>query len=523
MNANTAAGCLKEAAKRSPNAPFLIEGGQKITYSQFDHYTDRLATAFLQKGFSPGDKIGIAALNQSEWLFTFFAAAKIGAETVALSPRFRESEFEYMCNHSDLRAIVSIAALPDFDFSEFFSSLSSRLPKVDTYIFIGEGFRGSYSLADLMETEADEEQLSHSLKNIREEDNILMIYTSGTTGNPKGTMITNQSITASARAQVRHFGMKSHDVAIGSLPFNHVGGITCTIMAALLSQSSVALVPSFRPDTVLEVIQSEKATIFGGVPTMYLMMLTFKEHASYDLSSLRLCIAGGSNVEPELCDMIRDRIPQAQMANLYGLSETSGACVLSNITDSPEQLKKSIGVAIGDFEVKVVGDDEREVARGEIGELVIRGDCVAKGYYKNESETARSFQRGGWLFTGDMVSMDEEDRISFKGRKKEMYVSGGYNIFPGEVENVLVSHPKVQMAAGIGVPDELFGESGVYFIVPSGEDAPMESELEAHCRKYLADYKIPKSFVVTRDVPLTPAGKIQKVKLKEKLEEQYNI
>jgi acyl-CoA synthetase (AMP-forming)/AMP-acid ligase II len=442
-------------------------------------------------------------------------AAKVGMGVVALNVRYRASEFEYMINNSEVKAIVSISSLGDFSYTDFFEGFQDKIPGVERYIFIGRGFDGSLSFSQMLDETVDYKLLKQTREQVQATDTAVVIYTSGTTGKPKGVMISNQSILASAKAQVDHFRITGKDVTIGNMPLNHVGGITCCVTVALLSHGSVVLIPVFNPDEVLETIYYHKATMFGGVPTMYMMLLNNENRQKYRLDSLRLCFAGGSNVEPELCQLIATAIPNAQLVNLYGLSETSGACVLSRLTDDIERVQKSIGVAIGDFQAKIVNQDQKAVPTGEIGELAIKGSCVAKGYYRLEEETKESFGSDGWLYTGDMAYMDEDGYLFYKGRKKEMFVQGGYNVYPVEVENILTKHPKVAMAAGFGVPDSFLGEIGRFYIVPQPGADLTEEELTSYCRGNMADYKIPKQFIFVNEVPLTPAGKIQKSLLKE--------
>jgi len=506
---------LQEAVTTCPNNIFLYEGSKSLTYKQLDEVTDRLASALLEEGLTRGDHIAIIALNQMEWLISYFAAAKIGVGAVALSVRYRDAELEYMLNHSDVKAIVSIDKIPGINFSEFFFDFQSKVPNVEKYIFIGEGFEGSLSFSELIGRSTDSEKLSACKKEVSSEDLAVMIYTSGTTGKPKGTMITHRSILASARAQVNHFQINEKDITIQSLPLNHVGGITCQVTVTLISKGMAVLIPEFRPEYVLTAIQQYKATLFGGVPTMYLMLFSHKDFLTYDLSSVRISFIGGSNVEPALCHEITKSMPNAKLVNLYGLSETSGACILSRASDSTGKVQTTIGVLIGDFIAKVVDEKRQEVEIGEMGELVVKGDCLAKGYYRDEENTKESFSGDGWLYTGDLVTADAEGYISFKGRKKEIYIQGGFNVLPAEIEIVLTAHPAISIAAGIGVPDSFYGEVGRYYIVLAVGKQLTEAELVNYSREHLADYKVPKQFVFVDELPMTPAGKIQKSKLKE--------
>ena len=508
---------LKNAALRFPNKPFLFYEGRQITYREVDTISAKLASSFLEMGVGRADKIAVVAPNQPEWLYTYFAAAKIGAAVVALNVRYRLTEFVYMLNNSETKALVYVEGFGGFNFSDFFKENRTSFPTVEKYICIGGGGEGCVTFTDLIQRRLPgQERLERATEKVTESDTAIIIYTSGTTGKPKGAMITNKSILASAMAEVDHFRLAEDDVFVGNLPLNHVGGITCTITTSLIKGASVVLIPSFRPDLVLEAMAKLRVTVFGGVPTMYAMMLSFSDFSKYDLSALRICIAGGSNVEPQLCTDITRAFPKARLLNLYGLSETSGACVLSRLDDPPEKVAESIGVVIDDFRVRVLDEKGNDLPPGEVGELAFQGECVAAGYYGLKEETAEAF-RDGWVLTGDMGCIDQEGYVYLKGRKKEMYIQGGFNVYPVEIENILTRHPKVLMAAGIGVPDALFGEVGRFYLVPVPGESLTEEEIIAYCRQNLADYKVPKQIEFVDELPLTPAGKVHKSLLTKRL------
>ncbi|WP_433461726.1 class I adenylate-forming enzyme family protein [Spirillospora sp. CA-128828] len=503
MRAVTVGAALEDAAARSK--AFLHDGDGTITFAEFDELTDRVAAGLLARGVSRGDRIGLLGLNTPQWLAAFFGAARIGAVVVPLNVRYRERELSYMLGQSGARMVISLDAVPDFDFAAFYRS--SQIPAVS----FGAGFD------ELTVTPPDPAVLAAARGAVEPSDPLMILYTSGTTGRPKGAVITHRSILASASAQADHFGMSEDDVLLGHLPFNHVGGITCTIMSALRSGGSVALLPAFSPDAALRAVERHRVTFLGAVPTMYVLMLGRPDFADHDVSYVRLCMAGGSNVEPALADAIRQGFPGAPLYGLYGLSESSGACVLSPLDDDPETVSRTLGAIIGDFEARVVGPDGAALPPGETGELQIRGACVTAGYWDMPSETAEVFLSDGWLATGDMVAMEPDGHLVLRGRKKEMYIQGGFNVYPVEIENVLTTHPKVAMAAGIGIPDEVLGEVGRFYVVPRPDaEPPTTEELTSYCRDRLADYKVPRQFVITPDVPVTPVGKIHKALLKER-------
>jgi acyl-CoA synthetase (AMP-forming)/AMP-acid ligase II len=496
---------------------FLYEGDRVVTFAEFDGLADRVAAGLLARGVRHGDRIGLLGLNTSQWLAAFFGAARIGAVVVTLNVRYRERELAYMLGQSGARMVISADEAAGFDFAAFFEGFGPQVPDVTDYVFFGGPSTGGASFDELAEGRADPDALAAAREAVAPGDPLLILYTSGTTGRPKGAVITHRSILASAAAQAGHCAMDETDVLLGHLPFNHVGGITCTVMASLVAGSSVALLPAFSPDAALRAIERHRVTFLGAVPTMYVLMLGREDFAEHDVSSVRICTAGGSNVEPALAEAIRRGFPGSRLYGLYGLSESSGACVLSRPDDDAGTVSRTLGVMIGDFEARVGGPDGRVLPPGETGELQIRGGCVAAGYWDMPTETTAVFLDGGWLATGDMVEMEPDGHLVLRGRKKEMYIQGGFNVYPVEIENVLTAHPKVAMAAGIGVPDEVLGEVGRFYVVPRpGGEPPTPEELTGYCRERLADYKVPRQFVVTDEVPLTPVGKIHKAELRER-------
>lgn len=511
-----------EALARAAAAPErrgYIYHGKEITFAEMDAAADQVATGLLAMGLQKGDRIGIIGLNQPEWLEMYFAAAKLGLVVVGLNVRYRDTELDYIINHSGARAVLTLAALGDMDYVGFFEGFRSRIPSVEHFIFLGgPGFEGSVRFEDLRRSAPDRARLEAARQALAPDDLMMLIYTSGTTGRPKGAAISHKSQLASAAAQADHTRVGPEDVMPLALPFNHVGGITCGALTALLGRSTCLLIPMFSPDDVIAQIRAFGATVMAGVPTMHALLLMNERIGELDTDKIRLVITGGANAEPNLLQQLYDRFPKATVMNLYGLSETSGAVVLSPWESEFETTVRSIGKPIGDFRVKVVDEDGRRQAAGETGELLFQGDAVVGGYFDMPGETAAAFV-DGWLRTGDMGYLDDDGYINLMGRKKEMFLQGGFNVYPVEVENLLTRHPKVLMAAGIGVPDPVLGEVGRYYIVPRPGETPGEEELKDYCRQHLADYKVPRQIVLRSELPLTPVGKIMKATLKAQFAE----
>jgi fatty-acyl-CoA synthase len=493
--------------------PFLRCPERTWTYSEFEHAVDDVATGLLQLGIARGDRIAIAAPNSAEWLITWFATLKVGATLVTLNVAYREREFDFMLNQSGAVMLVVSAQDGGFDFVSFLDRLRPRLPTVRHFVFLGgAGFAGSHRWEDLR-IPGDGSAVRADTGPVAPGDPAVILYTSGTTGEPKGATLTHASIIASARAQAAHLAQTSDDVAIGHMPLNHVGGLTCTVTASMVVQGSVALLPRYSPHEALDSIERHGVTIFIGVPTMYVKMMELSEFAGVDVSSVRTCVIGGSNVEPAMGRRIIDAFDGARLANLYGLSETSGGCIISAADDDLDTLVETLGVPIGDFEVRIADDDNRALPSNTDGELQVRGDCVSPGYWNLPAPS--TFLPDGWLATGDMALRRPDGRVTLRGRKKEMYIRGGYNVYPAEVENVIAGAPTVAMCAVIGVPDDVNGEVGHAYVVPApGANADPEALLDL-CRTSLARYKVPARIIVVDSLPLTPSGKIKKVALRD--------
>jgi fatty-acyl-CoA synthase len=478
--------------------------------------SDRVASGLLKLGFKKGERIGIIGLNQPEWLYTYFAAAKIGAILVGLNVRYRDTELEYMLNQSGARAVVALPSYGDMDYVDFFDSFRENIPSVKEFIFIGDtGFAGSLSFDALLNSAVDRRALDLATADVQPEDLIMIIYTSGTTGQPNGAAISHKSQLASARAQAVHCRVTSNDSLLVALPLNHVAGITCSILAGLIARATGILIPTVHLDDITTQADTYRPTIFGGVPTLFKLLLMTEDFRALDKSSIRLVVSGGSNSEPALLAEIKEVFRNATVMNLYGLSESSGAVVMSPWDSDFETTVRSIGKPLEGVQVKVVDSKGKELPAGETGELCFKGDCVANGYFRMEEESAEAFDTDGWLHSGDMGYLDDEGYITLMGRKKEMYIQGGFNVYPAEVENLLTKHPSVAMAAGIGIPDPVHGEVGRYYIVPQPGCELTDEELKSYCSEHLADYKVPRQIVFRQSLPLTPVGKVMKATLQE--------
>lgn len=509
-------GLLRTAARDRPDAIFLREaesmGGSRsasrppgtITLRELDEHADRLAAGLAARGVGPGDRVAVALPNGAAWIGLLFATTRLSAVLVTLNVRYRGSELEHMLADSGARLVVTVPASGETDLVALYAQLRTRLPGLEHVVV---------DLDELLENGPGEAPGDDAAPH----DPAVILYTSGTTGTPKGAVLTHGSLLASARAEAEHLGLGPDDRFLATMPFTHVGGLTCTLLSALVAGSEVVLTPGFSPAGALRDVLEHGVTVFAGVPTMWTLLLR-ELGPDATLPSLRYAVAGGSNVEPALCTAITTAAPHARVVNLYGLSETSGAAVMSALDDDADTVASTLGVPLTGVEARIVDPVEGTDAPGDgaEGELWLRGASVAAGYWHRDEPT--TFRAGGWLATGDVVARVGGDHLALRGRLKEMFISGGYNVYPVEVENVLGAHPGVAMVAGVGAPDDTHGEVGHFFVVRTPGSDVTADELVALAADRLANYKVPRVVEFVDDLPLTPAGKIQKAALRQRVQ-----
>ena len=501
---------LTLAGRQRGDAVAVVDNGMHVRWAALDAASDQLACGLLGLKLQRGDRIGIIGLNQVEWLVLFYAAAKIGVAAVGLSVRYRDTELEAMLGDSQTKVVFTLQQHEGFDFIAMLERLGPRLPALRHVIAIdGSGLN---SLSALAATPLEAGRLSAVRRRVQADDVAMVIYTSGTTGRPKGAGLTHRSLLAAATAQARHTRVTAQDVLHLANPLNHVGGITCGVLTHLVGGGTVVLVPEFKADRMIALMQQHRPTLLAGVPTVLTLLLMHARIDAVDLSAVRLVFSGGSNVDAALLQRLGERVPQATLMNLYGLTETSGAIVMTPWERSNADLMGTIGLPLDGARLKVAGAQGEAVPPGTVGELWFRGAGVVPGYIG--AAAGQGFSADGWLQTGDLGTVDARGVITLKGRAKDMYIQGGFNVYPAEVEALIHRHPGVVMAAGIGVPDAVLGEVGRVYVIPKPGSNLREADVRNWCAEHLADYKVPRQVVLRDALPLTPAGKIHKAALR---------
>jgi fatty-acyl-CoA synthase len=394
----TIADWLGLAARQRGQAIAYIAGDEHHGWGAVDADSDRLACGLMGLGLQRGDRIGVLALNQIEWLLLFYAAAKIGVAVVGLSVRYRDQELLTMLVDSQAKAVFTLSGHEGFDFGAMFTRLGPQLPALRHVIHIDGG--GLNSLAALAGTPLEAGRLSAARRRVLAQDTAMVIYTSGSTGRPKGAGLSHASLLASAAAQAAHTRLDDGDLIHMANPLNHVGGITCGVLTHLVGGGTVVLVPEFKADRMITLMQQYPPTIVAGVPTMLTLLLMHARIASVDFSRTRLVFSGGSNVDAVLLERLAQRLPRATLMNLYGLTETSGALVMTPWDCTPEDLMTSIGVPFAGAQLRIAGDNGGALAAGQVGELWFKGVGVVPGYIG--AAAGSGFSADGWLQTGDL-------------------------------------------------------------------------------------------------------------------------
>ncbi|MCW2634902.1 MAG: lcfB [Blastococcus sp.] len=484
---NLAQNLLDTASKEGPH-PALRMDEAALSYDEFRDAALRVAAGLQSRGVEPGDRVGMVLPNVLSFPVVFYGALLAGAAVVPMNPLLKAREIEYYLEDSGARLVVAgeQSAEP--------AAEAARTVGVDSVAV------GLAMPSELMADEGLESPVERS-----DDDAAVILYTSGTTGQPKGAELTHASLNSNARTtQETLLEGTPDDVIMGCLPLFHVFGLTCSLNAGVLAGASLTLIPRFDGAKALDVIERDGVTVFEGVPTMFSAMLHQPDTDSRDLSSLRLCVSGGSAMPVEVMRSFEETFGCIVLEG-YGLSETSPVASFNH--PHAERKPGSIGTPIRGVEMRLVDDDGKDVAAAEVGEIAIRGENVMKGYWQREEDTAKAIP-DGWFRTGDLARQDEEGYYFIVDRKKEMIIRGGYNVYPREIEEALYEHPAVAEAAVIGIAHPDLGEEvGAAVALKPGASAEVD-ELRNFVKERVAAYKYPRHLWLVDALPKGPTGKI---------------
>ena len=503
---------LLKNANSNPEKLAVVDMGTSTscTYDELNARVNRLAHALTDAGVSKGDRVAIVQHNCLEYIEAFFSIFKIGAVLTTFDYRVAPRELLYLLNDSKANTLII-----GENYLNLISPIRSEISTVRNFICIGQGAENMQSYNELVSTYPTTEPVA----NIDENDLSTLYYTSGTTGLPKGVMMTHKNLTVAMMNMLKALPVTSEDITLHTSPFSHIAPIWPLLDHCYVGGANV-IVRGFEPKVVLEAISEHRVTTWNTVPTVILRLIEYPELDRYDLSSLRWIGYGASPMPIEVLKKAILKLGNI-FTQVYGATETYIVTVLpkeDHVLDGPEnklRRLRSCGKSLDGLEVRIVNKQDKDTEPGETGEIIVKGDSVTPGYWELPGETAKAIKQG-WYYTGDLATIDEEGYIYIVDRKKEIIISGGENVSPREVEEVIYKHPSVFEVAVIGIPDEKWVEAVKAVVVLKEGKTATEEEIIAFCKQNLARFKAPKSVDFTDSLPKTASGKISRKEIKDK-------
>lgn len=493
---------VKRTAFNLPNKIAVISGDTRLTYRELDAQSNAFGNAMLDLGVKPADRVAVLSRNSLEFIIIHYGLAKIGAVMVPLNFRYTERELTFVVNDSGAKMLIFQG-----EFADLISACQPKLPGVLHYASIGnvgEGMNDYYRLVEKYPTTPPKVA-------VKEEDECTLLYTAGTTGSPKGAIISHKASVATSISVSIDLCIQEDDIALISAPLFHAGQINLSLHPMASVGGTLVLLAKFDPDEALHLIGKEKITRIGMVPTMLYQLIESPKFKDTDINSIRRVNYGASPIPRNGLRMTLESFKDIEITQSYGTSECGQLTVLK----PQDQLRKfgCTGKAMTFVDLRIFDANSQDVPPGEIGEIVTRGPHVMSGYLKRAEETEEAFKKG-WYHTGDMATSDDEGFITIVDRKRDMIISGGENIYPKEIEDVLGSHPAVLEVAVFGIPDEKWVESVCAAIVLKSGMKASEAEIIDYCKKNLASYKKPKVVTFVDSLPKNELGKTLKKVLK---------
>jgi len=496
-------------AALTPDAEALVLGQHRISYAALADQVDALARALLAAGIGKGDRVATLQTPHPDFLVAFLATASIGGIWVGLNPKYRLEELRYVIEDARPSVLLARARIPGRDFTPELTALMA-LPGAPAHLVTFENdarIGASVPMHDFLQggSTIDDAALATARHGCGGRDACLIVYTSGSTGRPKGALLHHAGIVAFSLTQNEVWPLDPQRV-LNFLPINHVGCLIDIATPALCGGGTIVFMEQFDPAAALAMVARERLTVWGGVPSIFMLQLGLPDFAEFDLSTVQMIVWEGAAMPAEMIARLRQINPR--LATNYGLTETCSAATILPPTDDLDQLANSVGGAFPGVEIRLADENSAPVQDGTPGEVQVRSPCNMLGYWNNEAATEAAFTADGYLCTGDLAVRRPDGLYRIVGRIKEMFKSGGYNVYPREVEAALEAHPAVALAVVVSRADPLWQEVGIAFVVPRA--AVDAGDLEAWVRERLANYKIPKRIVITHDVPLLPIGKVDR-------------
>ncbi len=532
MAVSTTPQLLSAAADRFGDAEALVDDQMRLSFAGLLVAVREATKGFLAAGVGRGDRVAVWAPNMGEWVIAALAAQAAGAAIVPLNTRFKGHEAADILVRSRAKVLLCVDGFLGNDYPAMLTATGVGLPDLEHIVV----FRSSRPMLEVLDVDGDrrptrsswadfvsagaavpDDAVDAAAAAVQSDDLSDIIFTSGTTGRPKGVMCTHTQTIRAFEAWTGVIGLTEGDRYLIVNPFFHTFGYKAGFLSCLIRGATIVPEPVFDVDRVLARVAAERISMLPGPPTLYLSILAHPNRADYDLSTLRLAVTGAAAIPVEMIRRMREELTFKVIVTGYGLTESTGVISMCRADDDLEVIALTSGRAIPDVEMRIVDDDNHELPPGTPGEIVARGYNVMQGYLYDPAATAETVDVEGWLHTGDIGWIDEAGYVRITDRKKDMYIVGGFNAYPAEIENALLSCPGIAQVAVVGAPDDRMGEVGVAFVVPRSDSTVEPDAVIAWARERMANYKVPRHVHLVDALPINASGKVLKYELRQRL------
>jgi HIP---CoA ligase len=503
------------AAERFGDRAAVVDGESRLSYADLDDRSRTFGAALVASGIEPGERVALWAPNSAEWIVAVLGLLRAGAVLVPVNTRFKGAEAADILSRSRARALVTVTDFLGTDYLGLLETAGTELPDLATVVVArGKAPAGAEPWDGFLARATGEAraELDRRSADITADYPSDVLFTSGTTGQPKGVVMTHGRTLGVATDWVAMTRLGPDDRYLMVNPYFHMFGLKAGILASVAAGATMLPEPVFDVDRVLTRVAAERITVLPGAPTIYQSILDHPDRGRHDLSTLRVAVTGAADIPVQLIGRIRAELPFSVVVTGYGLTE-AGTASATSPEDDPETVATTVGRPRPGFEIRVVDGDD-DVPAGGTGEVVLRGPTVMAGYLDDPQATAATLSADGWLRTGDLGVLDERGYLRIVGRAKDMFIVGGFNAYPAEIENLLLRHPDVMRAAVIGIPDARLGEVGMAFLVTRTGDPAQAADIAAWCKDEMANYKVPRAIEIIDELPVNAGGKVAKEELR---------
>jgi HIP---CoA ligase len=509
-------------AAEHPESVAVVDGDAQLTYRELHQAARGFGAALAASGTEPGDRVGIWAPNSLEWVVAALGTLEAGGVIVPVNTRFKGAEAADVLRRSGARVLVTVTDFLGTDYVASLAATGLELPGLRTVVVArGPVPAGAVSWTGFLDraTAPDRAEIERRALSLTADDPCDILFTSGTTGVPKGVVQTHGRTLGVATDWKAMTGLTVGDRYLMVNPYFHMFGLKAGILASVAAGATMLPEPVFDAEGVVRRVEATRVTVLPGPPTLYQSLLEYSGRDVHDMKTLRVAVTGAADIPVELVRRVRDDLPFSLVLTGYGLTE-AGTATATSPDDDAETVATTVGRPRPGFEVRIVDGEDRDTAPGEPGEILLRGGSVMSHYLDDPEATAKAFADGGWLRTGDLGTLDQSGLLRIVGRSKDMFIVGGFNVYPAEVENYLLEHPAVRQVAVVGVPDERLGEVGMAFVVAEPGTTPTVTELVEWSRGRMANYKAPRTVELVDELPMTATGKVEKEALRRRATRQ---